>query len=79
MRLLKFLADPLRLFFKEDLPDPPKVPNAPSLTDPAVEEAKRKALLANRKADRRATVLTSGAVGGGEDETLVKTSVLLGT
>ena len=41
MRLLKFLADPLRLFFKEDLPDPPKVPDAPSLTDPAVEEAKR--------------------------------------
>jgi hypothetical protein len=59
------------------LPPAQPVPAAPSSEDPAIAEARRKALLASRKATRQSTVLTSGDGLAGE-ETMVSKPEALG-
>ena len=60
MKYLKFFADPLQLFLK-DTPTVVQPPSVPTITDPAIEEARKKAAAQARLArGRSSTILTGG-------------------
>ncbi|MFN0043572.1 MAG: hypothetical protein ACKVSF_10230 [Alphaproteobacteria bacterium] len=63
-------------FFAPSPPPPPPLPPLPSREDPAIEEARRRQLVAARRAKGRASTILTGGAGDPSDAPVQRKTLL---